>query len=180
MSLVDRARSATTLAGGLGTILDSGLPAPAPAGHTLVPAGHPGQPLAHPLAGWEGLALVRAERVSCPEAVRLLAAVRIGLTERMLRAAVEHLTGRVADGRPLVDHPVLRGELADLTATLALCWQGLGTGTSTAALHATLDRAGWATSVLFGASGYLRDHPVRCLYLAELVHDTWSDHVGLA
>lgn len=177
MSLIDRARSAATLAGGLGTILDSGLPAPAPAGHTLVPAGHPGEPLAHPLAGYEGLRLVRVEPVSCPEAVRLLAAVRIGLTERMVRAAVDHLATRLAEGRPLVDHPVLRGELADLTATLALCWQGLHTGLGTDALHARLDRAGWAVSVLFGASGYLRDHPVRCLYLAELVHDTWSDHV---
>jgi hypothetical protein len=154
--------------------------------------------LPHPLAATERLDLVRVvppatgARSSPGQAVPdpgatdpalLLAAVRLGLVARMVRLAVAHLSSRESEGRPLIERQLLHGVLADAIAALELCRHmlvrgtdgpGVAPGPGTAAdLHAHLSETGWSVTTLFGGSGYLRDHPVRSLYVAELVHDAW-------
>jgi len=41
-------------------------------------------------------------------------------------------------------------------------------------LHARLDRADLTVATMFGAAGYLRGHPVRCLHVAALVREAWA------
>ncbi|RSN29162.1 hypothetical protein DMC61_21925 [Amycolatopsis sp. WAC 04169] len=143
--------------------------------------------LSHELIATEGLALVevsnwdRARPGDPPSADRtglLLAAVRLGLTEHMLDVAVRHLGGRQADGKPLTDKQLLRGAIADVLVELETCRYGLRSSADhpavAAELHARLDTAARSIRTFFGAEGYLRDHPVRCLYFAELVHTTWT------
>jgi hypothetical protein len=194
------------LAAGLRRALDSGVPVPCSAsGRTLIPAGS-GSPfggwrldgcdmapeqvtvsvLAHPLAATEGLELVQVTPRQAPAGTHathsaaaslLLAAVRLGLTARMLDLAVRHLAARLVDGEPLTHKQLLQGAIADAATAIELCRYGLTTANCAAAveaLHARLSTVGWSISTLFGGSGYLRDHPVRCLYVAELVHDAWA------
>jgi len=143
--------------------------------------------LPHELAATEGLELVevsnweRARPGGPPSADRielLLAAVRLGLTEHMLDVAVRYLGGRLADGRPLTGKQLLRGAIADVLAELETCRYGVRASAdrpaAAANLHTRLDTAARSVRNFFGAAGYLRDHPVRCLYLAELVHVTWA------
>jgi len=118
----------------------------------------------------------------------LLAAVRVGLVARMARLAVAHLSSRESEGRPLIQRQLLHGVIADTIAALELCRHTLAryaltqVGAGITDVHAQLSKVGWSVTTLFGASGYLRDHPVRGLYVAELVHDAWvapiADHPG--
>lgn len=147
--------------------------------------------LPHPLAATERLELVRLSAPSANHrptdaatdhvvalAAVLLAAVRIGLVARMTRLAVAHLSSRESEGRPLIERQLLHGAIADAVAALELCRHTLARHTyaSIGAIndaHAQLSQVGWSVTTLFGGSGYLREHPVRSLYVAELVHDAW-------
>jgi Acyl-CoA dehydrogenase, C-terminal domain len=148
----------------------------------------------HPLAAAEDIDLVRVEPqprtppetawAASPDRLpALLLAVRLGLASRMLARAVQHLSGRQSGGRPLLDRQLLQGAIADAAATIEFCQDGLAVSLDlpgsrpalTASLHARLDSLDWSVATMFGASGYLRDHEVRCLYVAHLVHDAWAD-----
>jgi len=186
------------LAAGLRAILDPLAPVPVtPEGYTLLPAGCPALAeragltvLPHPLASTEGLVLVRLDGWARPggssrEGGRYalpLVAVRVGLVRRMLDAAVAHLAGRQSDGAPLTARQLVQAAVADVATTLETCGHALRTaGPSTVDapivagwLHARLDRADATVAALFGASGFLRDHPVRCLHVAGLVREAWA------
>jgi hypothetical protein len=108
-----------------------------------------------------------------PEVVGLrLAAVRIGLARKVLDHAIVHLTGR----------PLIRAGLGVITETLSAL-DGLREYLDVAArrpsrpavadLHAQLTRLDWQVAKLFGAGGYRAEHPVRALFVAELVANTW-------
>lgn len=172
------------LAAALRAVLDRSAPVPGTrSGLTLLPAGWatgPGvTPLPHRLAESEGLALVRVDPASVggdgyPVA---LAAVRLGLLQGMLAAAVAHLAARESDGAPLTARQLVQGAVADVATTVQVCRQGLRPATDPASvgwMHARLDAADLTVSALFGARGYLLDHPVRCLHLAELVRAAWT------
>lgn len=178
------------LAAGLRAVLDPTRPVPGTrCGYTLVPARHPvdGTVLPHPLAAREGLAFVRLHEPTCfePEYGPPLAAVRLGLLHRMLDAAVAHLGSRRCDGSPLIGRQLVQASVADLATTLETGRHALSVGgddkggddkggDGTARwLHARLDRADQTVATLFGAAGYLRDHPVRCLHVAALVREAW-------
>jgi hypothetical protein len=198
LSTLDTLAYRDGLAAGLRAILDPALAVPVtPDGYTLLPAGCPAlheragvTVLPHPLAGREGLVLARfagwtqhgaarpGDRYALP-----LAAVRLGLLRRMLDAAVAHLAGRQSDGAPLTGRQLVQASIADAATTLEICGHALAAGSAVerpdtlvagAWLHARLDRAGLAVAGLFGASGYLRDHPVRCLHLGALVREAWA------
>jgi len=147
-------------------------------------------PLPHGLAGCADLVRVqvtaRAPRApgtagsggdgDLVRAAVLLGAVRIGLTERMLRLAAGYLSGREVGGQPLIRRQLLQAATADVAAGLDLCrrWlPHLATTSGAAALHTRLTDLGWSVTTMFGAGGYLRTHPVSCLCVAELVADTW-------
>ncbi|GAA2368542.1 hypothetical protein Cme02nite_73110 [Catellatospora methionotrophica] len=145
--------------------------------------------LAHALGETEGLTQVRivargeqvpSQRTAEPEpddAVLLLASVRLGLLEHMLEAAVAHLNSRIVDGRPLTTRQMIQAAVADTVTVARTIAHVLDDpelpGGALAEAHERLDEAGWTVTTLFGAGGYLREHPVRCLYVAGLVHDAW-------
>jgi hypothetical protein len=108
-----------------------------------------------------------------PEVVGLrLAAVRIGLARKVLDHAIVHLTGR----------PLIRAGLGVIADTLSAL-DGLRGYLDVATrkpsrpavvdIHAQLTRLDWQVVKLFGAGGYHDEHPVRALFVAELVANTW-------
>ena len=129
------------------------------------------------------------------------AAVRLGLVRRLLDLAVEHLAGRTTGGEPLLSKQLLSGDIANVIADVELlrvyarCQHDLAAmaelhrqlgqaGPRTGDLgriqrgqlsqqHRQLGELGWQVTKLFGAIGYLADYPVRALYVAVLVADTW-------
>jgi alkylation response protein AidB-like acyl-CoA dehydrogenase len=105
-----------------------------------------------------------------------LVSVRLGLTRRMLEAAARHLAGRSSDGAPLTARQLVRAAIADVAAAIETCRHGLEVcGPESAAwLNARLDHADRTIVDLFGAAGYLRDHPVRCLHVVALLRDAWE------
>jgi len=169
------------LGAGLRAVLDPGRPVPGtPGGYTVVPAGYPvdGTVLPHPLTAGEDLVLVRLAEPSHPDPgyALPLAAVRLGLLHRMLDAAVAHLASRRSDGAPLTGRQLVQGSIADLATTLETGRHALAVADRTAPagwLHRRLDDADQTVATLFGAAGYLRGHPLRCLHLAALVRDAW-------
>ncbi|MFC8453503.1 acyl-CoA dehydrogenase family protein [Kitasatospora sp. NPDC057223] len=176
------------LAAGLAAVLDGLDPAAAaPGAVALLPAASapPGaELLTHPFAALEGLALVRLAAgttatgpgLTGPRAAAL-AAVRIGLLSRMLDAAVRRLEARRFGGLPLVDRQLVGAALADVATEIEVATAAAGRPDAPAEAvrdqHERLTEAGWTTTRLFGAEGYLTDHPVRCLHLSALAADLW-------
>ncbi|WP_165984854.1 acyl-CoA dehydrogenase family protein [Streptomyces sp. YIM 98790] len=139
----------------------------------------------HPLADREEIAFV-----ACPgprpagtpeqaEAARLIAAVRLGIVRRLLDEAVEHLSERTAGDEPLIRKQLITGAVADIIAEVELLREHALTGDddpeALADLHNRLDDLGWQVAKLFGASGYIADHPARALYVSALVANVWTD-----
>lgn len=147
--------------------------------------------------GSEALALARSEGIeltrpaanatrpsgSRPSASWRLVAIRIGVAERLLALAIKHLGQRQVDGEPLARRQLIRGAIAEITTALGLCRAALQVAPDTGAVndnaggdaaewvHDRLDLADAELVGLFGASGYLRDHPVRCLHVIALLRN---------
>ncbi|MEY9934546.1 hypothetical protein ABH926_009214 [Catenulispora sp. GP43] len=152
---------------------------PAPNGpFTLIP---------HRLAEHEGIRFVRLHG-QCPqthaglppERAVTLAAVRLGVLYAMLDAAIVFLSDRTAGGVSLIDKQLVMGTIADTVAEAGLLREALTLAfTDPAAIvgpcNEQLSALGWQVAALFGASGYLEDHPVRALYVSELVAGAWSE-----
>jgi hypothetical protein len=174
------------LAAGIRSIVDDGDPVPCtPNGLTLVPVayaerlGPTATVLSHPLAEAEGLVLVRVVPPPDPPPGRrrlALVSVRLGVTQRMLQVAAHHLAGRSSDGAPLTSRQLVRAAIADVVTTIETCRHGLDVCGPEAAtwMTARLDHADRTIVDLFGAAGYLRDHPARCLHVAALLSDAWE------
>jgi alkylation response protein AidB-like acyl-CoA dehydrogenase len=153
--------------------IDCGRPRPAAATASGATFANPGQ-------GGTGLA----------EFGRRLAAVRLGLTRRLLDAAVAHLSQRYGGGEPLVRKQLVTGTTADVISGIELLRQYAclpaadppATGTpaggspglaALADLHARITDLDAEVIGLFGAAGFIADHPVRALYVSALVANTW-------
>jgi hypothetical protein len=110
-----------------------------------------------------------------PEVVGLrLAAVRVGLARKLLDQALAPTT-RVPLPRSRVTLRViadLRSALDSLRHHLA-GMAGHPSRHAVADVHARLTRLGWQVAMLFGPDGHHADHPVRALFVAELVANTW-------
>lgn len=119
-----------------------------------------------------------------------LAAVRLGLTRRLLDAAVEHLSERYGGGEPLVRKQLVTGTTADVISGIELLGQyasllaagsraagapaaGASQLAALADLHARITDLDVEVIGLFGAAGFIADHPVRALYVSALVASTW-------
>jgi len=176
------------LAAGLAAVLAGLDPArEAPGGVTVLPAAALPEGISvlpHPLAALEGLALVRftgtvgAERPHGLTGTRAaaLAAVRIGVLDRLLDIAVERLRGRRFGGQPLIDRQFIAGAVADVAVEIELAGAAAATDAATEAAwsgHERLTEAGWTVARLFGAEGFTTVHPARSLHLSALVADLW-------
>jgi hypothetical protein len=116
-----------------------------------------------------------------------LLAVRAGLGRRLLGRAIEELAGRTSDGAPLTERQLVRAEIAEIAITLEAVETALPTlptrpaDAGTEFWHDEIDRADQSLSRLFGASGYLDDHPGRVLRLVGLIRDVYAPPgIGLA
>ncbi len=187
-------RGRTLLPAGWGQLVDCWQPAGAAGAHGSCAS----VVLPHPVAAAEGLELIEvtlagpiALTATTGPAARWsarLIAVRVGLTDRMLGLAVGHLAGRESDGAPLTSLQLVQGAIADVTSCLEICRHGLevidseppGPAQAFDWMHDRLDRADLAISGMFGAAGYLADHPVRCLRLVALLRDLWTEPAARA
>lgn len=107
---------------------------------------------------------------------RRLAAARLGVTRRLLDQAVGHLSERGAGGEALVRKQLVVGTIADAAAQIELLREYARTvagPTSLADLHDRISELDWQVAGLFGAAGYIADHPARALYVSELVAGSW-------
>jgi hypothetical protein len=104
-----------------------------------------------------------------PEVVGVrLAAVRIGLVRKLLDQALS----------PTRSRPTFRA-IADVVSALeALRRRLVGAArypsrADVVAVHTRLNQLDWQVARLFWPDGYRPDHPVRILFVAELVAETW-------
>jgi len=114
---------------------------------------------------------------------RLLAAVRIGTVRRLLDEAVAYLSERTVGDEPLIRKQLITGTVGDVAAELEMARAYVSVPLAPDALadlHSKLDELGWQVTQLFGAAGYIADHPVRALYVSALVANTWIDRKGAA
>lgn len=174
------------LAAGLAAVLEGLDPAAeAPGAAAVLPrsaVGADADVRPHPFAALDGLALVRFARSGAAPGpgltgrrAALLAAVRVGVLARMVDAAVERLSARQFGGVPLIEHQLVGGALADLVTEMETDASTPDSPSAEAAWarHERLTEAGWAATRLFGAEGYVTEHPARCLYLSALTADLW-------
>ncbi len=163
----------------------------APGGVAVLPAAHLPEGISvlpHPLAAREGLALVRfppprpgAEQAPGLTGTRAaaLAAVRIGVLDRLLDAAIERLRVRRFGGQPIIDRQLVSGTVADVAVEIELAVAAAAAAEAdtpaelTWSGHERLTEAGWSVARLFGAEGFTAAHPARALHLSALVADLW-------
>jgi len=141
----------------------------------------------HPLAAVGGLELVEVSpRVSaaaapcagpdiCPGGQLALVGMRIGVAERALDQATDHLAGRMSGGAPMIRHQLLQAAIADAVTELELC---AAYRSCPADAHDRLSGVEQSIAGLFGGSGYLCAGPATSLHLARLVASTWSSENG--
>lgn len=181
------------LAAGLGAALDgAGLTAVvaaavAPGRYAAIPVGYApdGVPVReHSIADLEGIAFVECPAVrpcgpaALAEFACLLAAARLGLLRRLLDMAVAHLSERTSGDEPLIRKQLITGTIADVMTGIELARVTADChldDDALADLHGGLDDLGWEVTKLFGAAGYITDHPVRALYVSALVASAWID-----
>lgn len=141
----------------------------------------------HTLADLEDITFVEcpgqrpAGTLGLVEIGKLVAAVRLGLVRGLLDQAVEHLSGRMVGDEPLVRKQLITGAIADIIAEVELLRAYANSQQDPDAvgdLHTKLDDLGWQVAKLFGAAGYIADHPGRALYVSALVANTWIDRTG--
>lgn len=152
-------------------------------GRTLHRADAQVRPGRHPLAAVGGLELVevspRIPSADAPDggpdispgAELALAGLRIGVAERALDQATEHLAGRMSGGAPMIRHQLLQAVIADAITELELC---AAYRSYPADAHDRLSGVEQSIAGLFGGSGYLCAGPATPLYLARLVASTWT------
>ena len=163
-------------------------------GWSLVPTGAAGSRPEHQsgdiitaagtLVALEGLTLVRRAQTPAagkPVSSLYLIALRIGLTRRMLGLAIEYLRGRMSDGRPLIQRQLVQGSVAKIATAVEICSQAItavpdetDAPVPTGWMHDRLDRADSLVVAMFGATGFLLDHPARCLHVVALLRDLWD------
>jgi hypothetical protein len=127
-----------------------------------------------PVAGASSPAPPGRER----EIATALLGLRLGLLWRMLRVAGEYLSSRHSGGSPLTGRQLVQGSIADVTRVVHAGAEYLGADPPTGAtalggIHARAAGASWEVTTMFGGGGYLLTHPVRCLYAAGLVEESW-------
>jgi hypothetical protein len=160
----------------------------APGRFVAIPIGRvrPGMEVVpHSLAAAEGVSIVRTGASRPTGAAQrgslglLLAAARLGVTRRLADAAIAHLSARTSGGEPLVRKQLVAGSIADILIGVESLRRYLETAReapsqrSTVDIHDAIDKLDWSVAMLFGASGYIADHPARALYVSALVANIW-------
>ena len=107
--------------------------------------------------------------------------MRIGTVRRLLDEAVAYLSERTVGDEPLIRKQLITGTVGDVAAELEMSRAYVSVPLAPDALadlHSKLDELGWQVAQLFGAAGYIADHPVRALYVSALCANTWIGREG--
>ncbi|MDI5964579.1 acyl-CoA dehydrogenase family protein [Streptantibioticus silvisoli] len=181
----ERAGHAGGLADGLALALDGVDPGDAPGGVAALPvsAVPPGAlVIRHDMAAAEGISFVRpGPRRGTPAAdptalAARIGAVRIGVTRRLTAQVVEHLSGRVGGGEPLLGKQLVAAALAaaDVAVEAARrCLPGATHPAVVADVHDRLTSVDWELAKLLGASGYVGRNPASGAYVSRLTANCW-------
>lgn len=153
-----------------------------------VPAGLP--VVRHDIGAGEGVTFARppARRPAPPGELTALGtrlgAVRLGLTRRLLAAAVDHLSGRVVQGEPTVRRQLVQAALADARVTVRTarhCLRAAGdVPAAVVDVHDRVTALDWELTKLLGASGYVGRGPARTAFVSRLVANCWLSREGVA
>lgn len=179
------------LAAGLATALDGlgadaapGLVAALPA--AAVPTDADVVP--HSMAARVGIGFVRppVSRALPPEEVTALgvrlAAVRLGVTRRLLESCVTHLAGRFIGGERAIRKQLIQGTLAEAEVTTAVLRRILlaepAHPEAVADAHERLTGLDWELAKLLGASGYVGAGPACEAYVSRLTAHCWIPRAG--
>jgi hypothetical protein len=103
--------------------------------------------------------------------------IRLGLAERFLAGAAEHLRGRRVQDTVTLNLPPVRVLLAGAAAGIAeahALLTGQPDGADLHRVHRALDEVGRVCLHLFGATGFLTGGPGSEIRVAELLGDTYS------
>ncbi|WIN00190.1 hypothetical protein ACTOB_003884 [Actinoplanes oblitus] len=162
-----------------------------PGGHTLLPAtAYPDGPGRSVLArvstdDGELIACRVPDGAGTPAGIDWaagIAAIRLGLAQRLLDRVARHLRGRSVAGTVTLNLPMVRGILADAAAGLAEASALIGPAPDADGLaraHRALDETGRACLHLFGAAGLLADGPAGLVRVSELLADTYPPPTDL-
>ncbi|MFI5758919.1 hypothetical protein [Streptomyces sp. NPDC051569] len=104
-------------------------------------------------------------------------AVRLGVADRLLRQAADHLHTRTVQGANTLGLPMVRGLVADAASGVAEVRALLATGPDQAAVrrsHRALDASGRTCLHLFGAAGFLTGGPGSTVRASELLADVYA------
>jgi alkylation response protein AidB-like acyl-CoA dehydrogenase len=127
-----------------------------------------------------GVSFVRTEPFDGPESTAVaarLAAVRLGLTRRLARRAIEHLSGRTVGGEPTIGKQLVQGTLADAHVATEAARRTLTVAGDcpdvVRDVHARLTTVDWELAKLLGASGFVDGGAMFDVHLSRLTASCW-------
>lgn len=181
----ERAAHAGGLAAGLAVAL-TGVDADAPPGAvTAVPSSWVTgreRVIPHSAGDEEGVSFLRCGPRDPAPARGLVAvaarlgAARLGVTRRLTEHVIEHLSGRLSGGEPILRKQLVQGTLADVLLETEAVRAGLLTSAGTAVAvtdaHDRLTAMDWELAKLLGASGYAGGH-TRGVHVSRLTANCW-------
>jgi hypothetical protein len=111
-----------------------------------------------------------------------LAAVRLGVTRRLLERTVAHLADRFIGGERAIRKQLIQGTLAEAEVTTAVLRQILLADPplpeAVADVHERLTALDWELAKLLGASGYVGTGPACEAYVSRLTAHCWIPRPG--
>jgi hypothetical protein len=128
----------------------------------------------------QGVSFVRTEPFAGPESTAVaarLAGVRLGLTRRLARRAVEHLSGRTVGGEPTIGKQLVQGTLADAHVATEAARRALTVAgdcpDAVRDVHERLTAVDWELAKLLGASGFVDGGAMFDVHLSRLTASCW-------
>jgi alkylation response protein AidB-like acyl-CoA dehydrogenase len=128
----------------------------------------------------QGVSFARTEPFAGPESTAVaarLAGVRLGLTRRLARRAVEHLSGRTVGGEPTIGKQLVQGTLADAHVATEAARRALTVAgdcpDTVRDVHEQLTTVDWELAKLLGASGFVDGGAMFDVHLSRLAASCW-------
>lgn len=137
----------------------------------------------HAMAAREGISFVRCTGrptgvgTSPREFAALLAAARLGITQRLLDWATDHLSHRISADEPIIRKQLVLGTVADLHTAIEATRRSVHLSWDIPAamidVHHRITALDWEAAKLLGASGYVSGSPTWAAYVSWLVANCW-------
>jgi hypothetical protein len=128
----------------------------------------------------QGVSFVHTEPFNGPDSTAVaarLAGVRLGLTRRLARRVVEHLSTRAVGGEPTIGKQLVQGTLADAHVTTEAARRTLTVAgdcpEAVRDVHDRLTTVDWELAKLLGASGFVDNGAMFDVHLSRLTASCW-------